>query len=59
MFTNAIALVSAVLMANTVDAVITSNTMAQLDNISEEKFLNLAQVESLGIGNAPYPYSFG
>ena len=63
MYANAIALVSAILMASTANAVIATNTMAQVSNISEEKFLNLAQTEtetdSAGLNRAPYPYNFG
>ena len=61
MFTNAIVLASSVLLANTVNAIAPSNTMAQMANFREDKFLNLAEAgsESNGINKAPYPTNFG
>ena len=58
MFTKAITLASAILIESNVNAVSAGNTMAQISNVSEEKFLNLAQTES-SFFDAPYPYNFG
>ena len=59
MFTKAITLACAILIESNVNAVSAGNTMAQISNVSEEKFLNLAQTESTGLNGAPYPYNFG
>ena len=59
MFTKAIALATAILVESNVNAVVAGNTVAQISNISEEKFLNFAQTESGGLNGAPYPYNWG
>ena len=59
MYAKAVALVSAILMESTVNAIVAGNTVTQLSNITDEKFLNLAQAEATGLNNAPYPYSYG
>ena len=59
MYAKTLALVSAILIESTVNAVVAGNTVTQLSNISEERFLNLAQAEAAGLNNAPYPYSYG